>query len=189
MCPEHQWGKENESTVRTANTQPGTNSATTTLTPMGLAAWRIGLLEALVYRLEEPSLGRKAPEPEHLVTGRAGELAAYFYLRRQGYTVVARDWKSGRAPGDIDLIAWEATTLCFVEVKTRTTRDVATAESAIDTHKLRTLTRLAGHYLRQLPEGTAARFDVVSVYLDPASSKKNRRHAEIELYRGAFDLF
>ena len=52
-----------------------------------------------------------------------GEDAAFYYLRRKGYTVVARRWSSGDVPGDVDLIAWEGPMLCFVEVKTRTARD------------------------------------------------------------------
>jgi putative endonuclease len=94
---------------------------------------------------------RRQGEPAHLATGRRGELSAFFYLRRQGYVVVARSWRSGRLRGDLDLIAWHGDTLCFIEVKTRTTRDVATAEAAVDEDKRRTLRRLARSYMRQLP--------------------------------------
>ncbi len=119
----------------------------------------------------------------HLAVGREGEEAALFYLRRLGYTVVARDWRSGRAPGDIDLVAWEGDTLCFVEVKTRSSRTMAAAEAAIDEHKRRTLRRLARHYLRQLPDGTSTRFDVVSLYISPGVPA---RKGAFELFRNAF---
>jgi len=61
-----------------------------------------------------------APEKTaaHHRTGRRGEEAAYFYLRRIGYTMVARNFRSPRCRGEIDLIAWEDNTLCFIEVKT-----------------------------------------------------------------------
>jgi putative endonuclease len=96
--------------------------------------------------------------------------------------VVARGWRSSRAPGDIDLIAWDGDTVCFIEVKTRTTRDVATAESAVDEHKKHTLRRLARQYRRQLPNQNApARFDVLSIYFE------HEKAAEYELFRGAFD--
>ena len=115
-------------------------------------------------------------------TGRRGELAAYFYLRRQGYIIVARGWRSSRLRGDIDLIAWDEDTLCFIEVKTRTTRDVATAEAAVDEDKRRTLRRLARNYMRQLPQkDAAARFDILSIYFE------KEKTAEFELFRGAFD--
>src|SRR6202162_4249977 len=87
----------------------------------------------------------------HLELGRRGEEAAFFYLRRHGYTVVARDWRSGKVRGDLDLVAWGATTLCFIEVKARGRQDVATAESAVDEEKTRVLRRLARQYLLALP--------------------------------------
>ena len=105
----------------------------------------------------------------HLKTGLLGERAVLFELGRQGYIVVARRWTSARYRGDIDLIAWQDDCLCFIEVKTRTARDIAPAESAVDEDKRRTLRRLARAYLRSFPEsqrvGISSRFDVVSVYL------------------------
>ncbi|QNI35053.1 YraN family protein [Alloacidobacterium dinghuense] len=143
------------------------------------------LLESARLRLfekfAEAAARRRQSEPAHLTTGRRGELAAFFYLRRQGYIVVARGWRSGRLRGDIDLIAWENETLCFIEVKTRTTRDVATAEAAVDEDKRRTLRRLARSYMRRLPrQESPARFDILSIYFEEEKS------AEFELFRNAF---
>lgn len=117
--------------------------------------------------------------PAHLITGIDGEDAAFFYLRRNGYTVVARRWSAGNLPGDIDLIAWHGPLLCIIEVKTRTAHDIAPAEVAVDSHKRATLRRLARQYVRQLPQQTAppVRFDVLSVYLVPGK-KKEFRHFE-----------
>ncbi len=107
--------------------------------------------------------------PAHLLTGIEGEQAAFFYLRRKGYIVVARRWSCGERPGDIDLIAWQGSLLCFLEVKTRSARDMTPAEAAVDRHKRYTLRGLATQYLRQLPqpERPQVRFDVISVYLVP----------------------
>jgi putative endonuclease len=118
----------------------------------------------------------------HLATGIEGEDAAFFYLRRKGYTVAARRWFSGDLPGDLDLIAWQGPLLCFIEVKTRTARDTNPAEIAIDAHKRNTLRRLAHQYVRQLPLESApqARFDVISVYLVPGQER------EFEHFEGAF---
>ncbi len=121
--------------------------------------------------------------PQHLLIGRAGEEAAMFYLRRHGFIVTAHGWQSGMAPGDLDLVAWEDDILCFVEVKTRSSRGMATAEAAIDSHKRRTLRRLAWQYLRQLPADTVTRFDVISIYLQAGQPA---RKADIELFRNAF---
>jgi putative endonuclease len=116
----------------------------------------------------------EASPAAHLVTGIEGEDAAFFYLRRKGYVVVARRWSSGNAPGDLDLVAWQGPLLCMVEVKTRTAHDIAAAEVAVDSHKRNTLRRLARQYVRQLPQETAppVRFDVISVYLVPGKERE-----------------
>jgi putative endonuclease len=113
--------------------------------------------------------GRAPKLPPHLQTGLRGEFEALFYLRRLGYTVVERRWRSPELNGDLDLIAWEGDTLCFVEVKTRTARDMTPAALAIDGPKRTMLQKMAVSYLRSLPQeyrrDALARFDIVSVYL------------------------
>jgi putative endonuclease len=112
--------------------------------------------------------------PAHLLTGMDGEDAAFFYLRRKGYVVVARRWSSGDLPGDIDLIAWQGELLCIVEVKTRTAHDMSPAEISVDWHKRNILRRLARQYVRQLTQEPRpqVRFDVLSVYLLPGKEKE-----------------
>ncbi len=120
---------------------------------------------------------RRHPRPAHLAVGEAGELEAFLFLRSLGFTVVARQWTTGRLRGDLDLIAWEADTLCFVEVKTRTTQDpLDPAEAAIDRQKREMLRRMATAYLRGFPpehrRSIPTRFDTVAVYLQPASGQQ-----------------
>jgi len=126
--------------------------------------------------------GRAPDQPTHLLTGIEGEEDACIYLLRQGYTVVARRWSSGNQAGDLDLVAWQGPVLCFFEVKTRTARDLAPAETSVDMHKRNVLRRLARQYMRQLPGGSSpqARFDVISVYLEPGKA------AEFEHFESAF---
>jgi putative endonuclease len=136
-----------------------------------LRQFRIHLLESLVEALHCRAARRQPARAAHLETGARGERAAFFWLQRQGYTVVARGWRSSRARGDLDLIAWcperGADTLCFIEVKTRTTRAVAPAYLAVDEDKRRILRRLARRYMRQLPNrDVPARFDVLSIYFE-----------------------
>lgn len=137
---------------------------------------RTALLERGIGGLDRLAKWRKtgATVPKHLAVGMDGEDAAFFYLRRKGYTVVARRWSSGEVPGDVDLIAWNGPMLCFVEVKTRTARDLNPAESAVDRHKRNNLRRLAHRYVRQLPAKGAppVRFDVISVYLVPGQERE-----------------
>jgi putative endonuclease len=117
----------------------------------------------------------------HHRTGRRGEEAAYFYLRRLGYTMVARNFRSPRCRGEIDLIGWEDDVLCFVEVKTRTTRDVKTGVAAVDRHKRREVAAVVREYLRRLPPSCQWRFDVVSVYYETSKASQ----PQIEVFRNA----
>ncbi len=123
-----------------------------------------------------PSNGRAL----HLRTGLRGEEDAYFYLRRLGYIMVARNYRSPRCRGEIDLIAWDGDVLCFIEVKTRTSMNVKTAEAAVDRHKRREIAQVARDYLRHLPSECQWRFDVVSVYYNDLA-----RGPEIEVFRNA----
>ena len=145
---------------------------------------RITFFERTLARLDQLARlrGRIGNLPAHLALGIEGEDAVFFYLRRKGYTVVARRWSSGDAPGDIDLIAWHWPVLCFIEAKTRSARTGTAAEVAVDGHKRETQRRLARRYIRQLPQKTAppVRFDVVSVYLVPG------RKSEFEHFEAAF---
>lgn len=136
----------------------------------------------VLRRLDERGMRRRGLAP-HLAAGERGEREALFYLRKMGYTVVARRWKSSRLRGDVDLIGWDGPFLCFVEVKTRGGRDAGPAELAVDRDKQDMLRRMARAYLRgfpkQLREEVPVRFDVVSVYLLPSG-------VECEVYREAF---
>jgi putative endonuclease len=109
---------------------------------------------------------RREEAPAHLITGRLGEEAAYFHLRKLGYTIIARNFRSPRCRGEIDLIGWDKDVLCFIEVKTRSTRDVKPGEAAVDQHKRREIAIVVRDYLRHLPAQYQWRFDVVSVYYD-----------------------
>ena len=132
------------------------------------------------------ALGRIPQKAPHLASGLHGEELAYLYLRKLGFVMVARDYRSPRRRGDIDLIAWEKDTLCFVEVKTRTRRNFMPAEAAVDDEKKATVSALAREYMRQLahaqPNSHKFRFDVISVYLESHGS------ADITLLRNAFQM-
>lgn len=132
------------------------------------------------------TLGRTPERAAHLAFGSRGEDEAFFYLRKLGFTIVARDYRSSRRRGDIDLIAWEKATLCFVEVKTRSRRSFMPAEAAVDDEKKQTISALAREYLRQQAhaEGKAPafRFDVISIYLE------SNGPPAITLFRDAFSM-
>jgi putative endonuclease len=120
--------------------------------------------------------------PAHQRTGRRGEEEAYFYLRRKGYVVIARNYRSPHHRGELDLVAWDQDVLCFIEVKTRTTRDVKPAEAAVDRDKQRELRLVARDFLRSMPPLCQWRFDVLAIYYEAG------RGASFELFQNAFPV-
>ncbi len=116
--------------------------------------------------------------------GETGERRAYFYLRRLGYVIVARQWRAPNLDGEIDLIAWHGETLCFVEVKARAQRDRYAPERLIHGDKRQALRRMARAYVRGLYSDDplpSMRADVVTVL-------RLRREWRVQVQPDAFSL-
>jgi putative endonuclease len=130
------------------------------------------------------TLDRLAPAKQraaHLYTGERGEEAAYFHLRKLGYVMVARNYRSPRRRGEIDLIGWDKDELCFIEVKTKSSKAFIPAEVAVDADKQHDLREVAREYLRKVPGAPATRFDIVAVYFEGAQP-------DITLFKNAFPM-
>jgi putative endonuclease len=111
--------------------------------------------------------------------GRRGEEIAHRYLRGQGYTVVARNWRPPQGGGELDLVAWEHDCLVFVEVKSRLSGEWSAPDRDIDSEKLDSLRRAARDYIRRAAaEEADTRFDVVTV-----------TGSKVEHFRDAFPVF
>jgi putative endonuclease len=128
-------------------------------------------------------LGRAPARAAHLATGTRGEEDAYFHLRALGYVMVARNFRSAKRKGEVDLIGWDGDTLCFIEVKTRSKRDLVPAEAAVDLDKQRELRIMAREYRNRVKGDPPHRFDVVSVYYDAANEGPR-----FELIKDAFPI-
>ena len=100
---------------------------------------------------------------KHNEIGQLGEQLAAHFLRANGYTVKARNWRWKRA--EIDIIAEQEQTLIFVEVKTRSSDQFGTPEMAISKRKERLIAAAATAYMEQTGHEWALRFDIVSVQL------------------------
>jgi putative endonuclease len=105
--------------------------------------------------------------------GNRGETAAAAYLKQQGYTIVAANWRC--AVGEFDLIAQQGETLVFVEVRTRRGGIDAALES-ITPRKRAILERLAYIYLDENTIESDWRIDVIAVTY--AQGKPIIEHAE-----------
>lgn len=111
--------------------------------------------------------------------GQRGELAAVEELVRSGYRIVARNFRT--PVGEIDVIAEEGATLCFVEVKWRRNADTGHPAEAVTPEKQRRLARAAEWYLSRKERGPRiCRFDVVSILQGAAEE------ATVEICRDAF---
>src|SRR5580698_2908813 len=99
----------------------------------------------------EDSSESPSPKLQARRTGVRGETYAYWYLRRHGYVLVARNFTSPGMKGEIDMVGYDGSVLAFVEVKTRTRMDPsekgatlqATPESAVNIEKRRNISRVA----------------------------------------------
>ncbi|MCK6549005.1 YraN family protein [Myxococcota bacterium] len=113
--------------------------------------------------------------------GAAQEKLAEEALAHAGYTVLDRNWRGGG--GEVDLVAWKGGTLCFVEVRARSTAAFGSPAGTVGPAKQRRVIRAASAYLMRFRPGTRpmVRFDVVSIVAD------GRSPAKIELLENAFD--
>jgi putative endonuclease len=117
----------------------------------------------------------------HLETGRRGERLAYWYLRRIGYIVVARNIRGRGGIGELDLVAWEGPVLAFVEIKTRTSAEAGPPEAAVTAEQQRRIAAAARSYMRGLKRKEVNyRFDIVTV------TWHDTRGYELRLIRDAF---
>ena len=136
----------------------------------------IRILDRIACRTRRPTTSRS-----NLRIGRRGEEAAYFYLRRHGYTMVARNFRSLNGRGEIDLIGWHNDTLCFVEVKTRSATGPSQPrpEEAVNHEKRRNLSRMARQFLRSRRiESATCRFDVLAIETRPGQKPTVRLHKD-----------
>ena len=88
----------------------------------------------------------------------AEDLAADF-LRRRGLTILQRNYRCRF--GEIDLVARDAATLVFVEVRLRRSARYGGAGASITSSKQAKLIRAARHYLSACATVPDCRFDVL----------------------------
>jgi len=118
-----------------------------------------------------------------LAAGRRGEDLAHRYLRKRGFTIVARNYRLAAGDAEADIIAVdraEGGELVIVEVKSRTTAEFGPPDRAIGDAKRAHLVRVARAYAKKTETPwEQVRFDVVTVIL--------KNPPEIEHHRGVFE--
>jgi putative endonuclease len=123
-----------------------------------------------------PAAERDAGLPGHQDLGRRGERVAERYLRRTGYTVLARNWRCPE--GELDLVVTDGRRVVVCEVKTRSGENFGSPAQAVDTEKVNRIRRLARRWLDDVGLGPReVRFDVLGVYW-PAGARPRVEHLE-----------
>jgi putative endonuclease len=131
-----------------------------------------------------------SPKERARRTGVRGETYAYWYLRRQGYVLVARNFSSPGLKGELDMVGYDGPVLAFVEVKTRTKLDEddqrlalqATPEASVNIEKRRNISRVTQQFLRARHiESTECRFDVLAI------ETRAEEKPSVRLHKGAFN--
>jgi putative endonuclease len=147
---------------------------------------RRGLAESVPSSAANPSQtasGNAEAKTKARLTGIRGETYAYWYLRRLGYVMVAKNYMAPGLKGEIDLVGYDGPVLAFIEVKTRTASDkaLATPEDAVTEEKRRNLDRMARRFASERhTEAGEYRFDVVAIETSAG------RKPEVRLHKGAF---
>lgn len=107
--------------------------------------------------------------------GNLYENKARKYLSNNDYVILEQNYRT--KIGEIDIIARNENYLCFIEVKYRDEKSLATGLYAVDKAKQKTIYNVAKMYMleNKIDDDTACRFDVISV-----------DGSDIELIKNAF---
>lgn len=112
--------------------------------------------------------------------GKTAESIAAGQLRKQGYRILAQNYRT--ALGEIDIIAREMDVIVFIEVKARNSDRFGNAKHAVTLKKQKKIARVAVSYLKEINQPNArARFDVVAV-------DARKKDGNMEIIKNAFDL-
>lgn len=144
-------------------------------------AARRGLREEGNFSREARPEAPRAKKLEARSTGVRGETYAYWYLRRHGYVFVAKNYTPRGIKGELDLVGYDGKTLAFVEVRTRTVKEDATAlpELSVTREKQRVVVRTAQRFLAERHvEECPLRFDVVAIDNHPGKLPVVRLHKD-----------
>ncbi|MBP1961128.1 YraN family protein [Paenibacillus aceris] len=110
--------------------------------------------------------------------GKLGEDAAEAFLSKQNYRIVARNWRC--RTGELDIIAEQAGTLVFVEVRTRRSSGrFGLAKESVDIRKQLKVKETAQYYLHRFQKyELPVRFDVIAVEISTEGAAPHIEHIE-----------
>ena len=108
--------------------------------------------------------------------GDFGEEMACKYIKKNGYKLLEKNFRTKF--GEVDLIGIDDDTICFIEVKARSSSDYGNPEEFVTKRKQKRLWKTASIYInKKTHELENYRFDVISVDLE---------NEEIQIFKNAF---
>jgi putative endonuclease len=111
--------------------------------------------------------------------GDAGEEVAADHLIRSGFRILERNYRTRW--GELDLVAFDGTTIAFVEVKSRIAAAGRTPFESVHSRKQQQVRRMASSWLserRPRPYAKVLRFDAIAVTFDGAGRLASLEHLE-----------
>lgn len=121
-------------------------------------------------------------DPRHHL-GQLGERLAAEYLVGHGFQILERNYRTRW--GELDIVAFDGSTLAFCEIKTRRLRRPGpSALDAVGARKRARVRRIAGSWLRERrsrPYARLIRFDAIGITFDSTG-----RLLSLEHVQGAF---
>lgn len=98
---------------------------------------------------------------ENRKVGFFGERRAAKYLKKSGYVILERNFKCPF--GEVDIIAGKNDTICFVEVKTRSSDYFGAPNQAVDLQRQKRYINSARYYFAGREINCVVRFDIIEI--------------------------
>lgn len=123
----------------------------------------MGIKSFIKKKLQYPDTAVKSPSNE-------GEKIACVFIKKRGYRIRQKNFRSRF--GEVDIIADDSGTLCFIEVKSRSSNDHGRPEEFVDSRKQQKLVKTAQSYISTHDiSDRPMRFDIVAVDLNLSTSE------------------
>jgi putative endonuclease len=118
---------------------------------------------------------------QHNDLGKKAEDLAAEFLLKNGYKILARNFRYQKA--EIDIITEKDSLIVIVEVKARSTDVFNLPQEAVNKKKIKSIVSAADHYLEEFNKEQEVRFDIISVLPD------EKGNLSIEHIINAFEAF
>ena len=117
------------------------------------------------------------------VLGRAGEDLAAEFLRKKGFFIAARNYRSER--GEIDIIAESRELILFVEVKLSNFNAGYFPREAVTKAKQKRIIYTANNYIYRSKNRTQPRFDIIEIIMN---ERQDLKDADVKWIKNAFGV-